>query len=339
MDPLAGQLDEELHAAAGRRKRLIAAECDDALLEVAPQMQSDPNRRRRLLELLTELREADTLTWSVTRDRAVLPELPAFVTLAENTDPQPQAQTLPHLPWRPELEWAYTLQLTPREHEVLSVVQSYRRERDLDAGPIPHRERSVLLFGDEKRLDRLIRTRLFEPGRVSLDLLDSYWAGPPIASADTGGSGPVVVSENAASWHTLVQVLDGRARAVAYGAGAAFAQSVAWLASIGDLDSVLYIGDLDADGVAIPQRAASVAQLAGVPPPEPLQPLWRALVDLADAHGQPAVPVPCEVASELCAWFRADSQLAKDIQRLLEAGVRVPQEALGASVVCRSLGL
>lgn len=335
MDPLAEQLAEELRAAAGRRQRLLAVECDDALLEVAPQLQSDPNRRQRLLELLTELERVNAIAWSVGRDRSVRPELPAFITLTDKPDDEPQATTLPRVSWRPELEWAYTLRLTPREHEILSVIQTYRRDRDRDTMPIPHRERSLLLFGDEKRLDRLLRSRLFLPGHLSLDLLDAYWAAPPLAFADTGGTGPVVVSENAASWHTLVTVLRGRARAVAYGAGGAFAQGVAWLASIADLHTVLYIGDLDPEGVAIPQRAATAAELAGVPTPQPHVPLWRALVDLAVVHGQRATPVPTEVASELCSWFAPNEELAKDVQRLLEEGVRVPQEALSAAVLDR----
>jgi len=276
MDPLAEQLAEELRAAAGRRQRLLAVECDDALLEVAPQLQSDPNRRQRLLELLTELERVNAIAWSVGRDRSVRPELPAFITLTDKPDDEPQATTLPRVSWRPELEWAYTLRLTPREHEILSVIQTYRRDRDRDTMPIPHRERSLLLFGDEKRLDRLLRSRLFLPGHLSLDLLDAYWAAPPLAFADTGGTGPVVVSENAASWHTLVTVLRGRARAVAYGAGGAFAQGVAWLASIADLHTVLYIGDLDpGDGPKYDNPAGSLgsnprlAWARTVRPPKP----------------------------------------------------------------------
>lgn len=337
MDPLAELLAEALHAAAGRRKRLLAVECDEALLEVAPQLQSDPGRRRRLLELLTELETEGDLAWSIGRDRLVRPELPAFVTLIDTADSERVASSVPRLPWRPELEWAYTLKLTPREHAVLSVVQAYRRDRDPDALPIPHRERSLLLFADEKRLDRLIRSRLFEADRLCLALLDAYWAGPPIAWADTGGNGAVVVSENAASWHTLVDVLRDRARVVAYGAGGAFAQSVAWLASIDGIDEVLYIGDLDAEGIAIPQRAAAAAELLGVPTPRPQLSLWSALVDQASTHGQSVTPVPAEVAEELCMWFSSDQVLAKSVQQLLEEGVRVPQEALTRGLVARSV--
>jgi hypothetical protein len=328
-DPLADRLLEELEASAGKRKRLLAVECDDALLEAAPQLQSDPDRRRRLLELLTSLRDDGRIEWSVARDRSVRPELPSFVILtAINTDAAP-ASPLTKVPWRPELEWAYELRLTPVEDDVLATINSYRRDRDPDAALIPHRERSLLLFGDEKRLDRLIRGRLFEPGRLSLELLDCYWAAPPIAWKAVGAGASCVISENAASWHTLRDVCADLFAAVAYGGGGAFVQSIAGLVDAG-FDRLLYIGDLDAEGVAIPQRAAVTAERFRLPAPEPHLIQWQLLVDLANEHGQPATPVPGEVAVELCAWF-GQWALAKDVQRLLEAGTRVPQEALTAA--------
>lgn len=333
MDTLAERLIDELCAAAGRRKRLLAVECDDALLDVAPNLQSDPGRRRRLRDLLTQLDQASLLAWSAARDRTVHPELPAFVTLADPTAAAEQAPVaITTVPWRPELEWAYTLRLTPAEHDVLLAVQAYRRDRHPQAIRIPHRERSLQLFRDEKRLDRLIRSRLFDHDRLSLDLLDAFWAAPPIAWTSTGGAGPVVVSENAASWHTLVKALHGQAKAVAYGAGSAFAQSVASLAAIGHNDTILYIGDLDAEGIAIPQRAATTTADLGLTAPRPYIELWRALSDLADEHGQAAAPVPSEVAAELCDWF-GDPALATNVQNLLEEGIRVPQEALTCDVV------
>lgn len=320
---------EELRSMAERRKRLLAAECDDALLEVAPQLQYDPDRRRRLREVLSDLSDLGELTWSASRDRRIRPELPAFVTLIDPSDEAHLGATVPHLPWRPELEWAYKLQLSAAERDVLAVVQAYRRDREPNAEGIPHRERSLQLFGDEKRIDRLTSGRLFRPGSLSLKDLDCFWAAPPIAWNDTGGVGPVVVSENAASYHTLVRVLTGTARAVAYGAGSAFAQSVASLGGIDGISAVHYVGDLDAEGLAIPQRAARAAVAAGVPVPAPCEDLWSTLVDLAGDYGQTVQPIPTEVATELCVWF-GRSDLRAAVQRLLEAGVRVPQEALTA---------
>lgn len=63
--------------------------------------------------------------------------------------------------------------------------------------------------------------------------------------------------------------LAGRITAIAYGAGSSFAQSVASLIELGPDRPVLYIGDLDAEGIAIPQRAAVAAAAAGVKVPTP----------------------------------------------------------------------
>lgn len=328
IDPLGLQLFDELNAIAGKRRRLLAVECDDALLGVAPQLQADPDRRRRLLELLAALRDCELIEWSAARDRSIRPELPSFVKISFGRESESVTGSLPTVPWRPELEWAYDLRLNAAEHEILTTVNTYRRDRSLAEGSIPHRERSLELFGDEKRIDRLVRTRLFDDGRLTLALLDAYWAAPPIAWSVVGAGNDWVVSENAASFHTLKEVLALKVHAVAYGAGGAIAQSIAGL-EVGDGARILYIGDLDVEGLAIPQRAATTAELFNSPTPQPFAELWKLLVVLAVDFGQPVAPVPTEVAAELCAWF-ADKQLAADVQQVLEAGVRVPQEALTA---------
>jgi hypothetical protein len=64
----------------------------------------------------------------------------------------------------------------------------------------------------------------------------------------------------------------------------------------------------------------------------PFTELWAALVDAAPVHGQPAEPVPGEAADELCGWF-GDTALAREVERLLAAGIRVPQEALTHDVI------
>lgn len=331
MDALAERFVEELTAAAGRRRRLLAAECDAALVEVSPQLRWDPGRRGRLRELLGDLAEADVLVWSAGRDRSVRPELPSFVTLSSAPRPQATGVGVGH-PWRPELEWAHELRLTADEFAVLTAVQTYRRDRPASPPAIPHRERSLAVFGHEKRLDRLVRGRLFDGDRLSLALLDCWWAPPPLALQHLNDDGPIVVTENSSGYHSLPAALDGHVGVIAYGSGGSFAQSVASLAAFGATRPVLYIGDLDVEGVAIPQRAAAAAADAGVSVPVPFAELWAALVEAAPDVGQPAEPVPAEVAAELCEWF-GPTALAKEVRRLLELGVRVAQEALTGEVL------
>jgi len=325
MTPTAEALLAELETLAGRRRRLLTAECEDALCEIAPHWRWEPTRRTRLRELLTELEDDGQISWSVSRDRSVQPHLPAFVTLNHNPGQAHEAAGVGY-PWRPELEWAHQLRLTSSEFEVLTAIQEYRKGRSSPT-LIPHRERSLELFRDEKRLDRLVNGRLFEAGRLGLDLLDCFWAAPPLAYQKLRENGPVVVSENSAGYHSLPGLLGDRVGVIAYGAGGSFSQSVASLKPVVPGRDVLYIGDLDVEGIAIPQRAAGAATAAGVPAPVPYDSLWATLVESAEAVGQEASPVPNEVASELCQWF-GPTPLAKEVQRLLEAGVRVAQEAL-----------
>lgn len=330
MDPLAEQLAEELRATAGQRKRLLAVECDDALVEVAPWTRSDPGRRRRLGELIAQLEDAGELARSVSVDNTARPELPKFVTLTGGAA-EPVEPAGVGYPWRPELEWAHSLRLTAAEFETLVVVQKFLRDHP-DAPKLAHRERSLQLFGHEKRIDRLVRSRLFEDGRLSLGMLACWWAPPPIAWRGLAGRGSVVVSENAAGYHAVAAAWTGRVTAVAYGAGGAFAQSVASLVDIGDIERISYIGDLDAEGVAIPQRAAEAAAAVGLPAPAPDVAQWEALVGAAESYGQKVEPIPAEVAGELCAWF-GDSRLGMAVRGLLHDGIRVPQEVLTASVL------
>lgn len=326
MRELAEVLAEELVVAAGRRRRLLAVECDEALLEVRPGLDGDPQRRSVLADLLVELRDAGEVTWSVKRDRSVQPQLPAFVTLA-HARPAPAAPAGGEFPWRPELAWAHDLRLTATEFATLRAVQTFVRDRG-DARIVPHRERSLELFGDEKRLDRLVRSRLFDAGRLTLATLRTEWVPPPISLSARGTGTTVVVAENAATFHSLAATAQSRLLAVAYGAGTSFAQSVAGIAAAGPVKRILYIGDLDAEGVAIPQRALATAARFGLPAPEPALGLWAALCAEADRVGHKAAPVPSDVAAELCGWF-GNTEVAKDVQRLLEAGVRVAQEVLG----------
>ena len=336
--PLAERLGEELTATAGKRKRVLAIECDAALLEVEPTLEWDPGRRAHLAGALAELEAAGVLRFSAKRDRSARPELPAFVTLTGEAPPSESAEDR-YVVWRPELAWAHELVLSTGELDALGAIQAFVRDRP-GAPVVPHRERSLELFGDEKRLDRLIRGRLFEPGRLSLDLLACRWTPPPIPvtalprTPAPDGAPVVLVSENAAGYHSLLATARPPVTHVAYGGGGQFALSVAGLSELAPAQ-VLYIGDLDAEGLAIPQRAIAATARAGLPPPEPASHLWSALCDLADRYAQSARPVPPDVAVELCEWV-GDGALAARIAELLVSGRRVAEEAAGLEYLTAS---
>jgi hypothetical protein len=102
---------------------------------------------------------------------------------------------------------------------------------------VPMRERSLELFGDEKRLDRLATTRVFASGALTLDLLRCHSVSIPFASqwvpgvADPRGNGAAHRGEPshlrvAAGGHPAQCRRRGPGRHVGYETGGQFPSAV-----------------------------------------------------------------------------------------------------------------
>src|SRR5438105_1999563 len=79
------------------------------------------------------------------------------------------------------------------------------RDQGTEATIVPTGERSLDLFGDEKRLDVLRRNRrLFAPGRLSLEMLRARLFAPPFAYRRIGQGGVALVLENVATYHSAL---------------------------------------------------------------------------------------------------------------------------------------
>ena len=81
---------------------------------------------------------------------------------------------------------AAALAATPAEFDVLARVDAFLRDGGSSRPFVPHRERSLEVFGNEKRLDTLIRTRLFTKGALTLDLLRCFQAPLPLTAQYVG---------------------------------------------------------------------------------------------------------------------------------------------------------
>jgi hypothetical protein len=198
---------------------------------------------------------------------------------------------------------------------------------------VPIKERSLHLFGDEKRLDALVGSALFAEGRLKLAQLRCELAAEPLAwkrGPAAAAAGPVIVLENAATWHSYDRWNQANPQfsAVVYGAGNRFLDGVGFLAEIfrelGGSRPVLYFGDLDPQGLRIPQIASRRAQLAGLPRIEPH--LWSYRQLLALGANQPQ---PNDDESDSAEWVGWLGELAEPARRLLAAGQRLAQERVG----------
>lgn len=294
-------------------------------------------RRARLASVVSELATAGLVRLPSARlmDRTAHPALPQRVTLLGRTPAAPSPRLAARtVAWRPELAWAATAELTRAQLVTLKRLNSWFR----DAKPscdVPMRERSLEIFGDEKALDRLVRSVLFGPSRLSLAQLRAYRSRPPLPAVRVGDGNVLLVVENSDTFDTMVRLLDGDPRDIGYvawGAGAAFEASVASVGHITGVTRVLYFGDVDADGLRFPISAGALAAELGLPDIEPVASLYRLLFE----HGHRAAGgqrVDAARAASLAAWLPADLRCVA--VELLTSGERLAQEAVGIDLLSR----
>jgi hypothetical protein len=143
-------------------------------------------------------------------------------------------------------------------------------------------------------------------------------------------AGPILIIENAATWHSYCRWNAERKHfsAVVYGCGNRFLDGIRSLsdifAALGGPRRVFYFGDLDPQGLFIPKVASARAQAGGLPAVEPHLWSYRQLLTIGAGHGQPwdgGLP-----SSEHCDWL---GECAEPVRRLFAAGHRLAQEHVG----------
>ncbi|MDO3395059.1 DUF2220 family protein [Nocardioides sp. SOB44] len=288
-----------------------------------------PERRSDLAHAISQLAAAGLVTPSKKQDVAARPHLPVRLTLQAPDPSESAAAVARGIVWRPELSWAIRARLTIGQVEQLRTINSWLRDRGRDGDVVPLRERSLEVLGHEKALDSLLVTTVFGPDRLTLDHLRTFRTHPPLPIVRVGAGQVLLVIENDDTFHSIRTALSegcGPVGCVAWGAGGAFEASVRSTGDLPGIERVRYFGDLDAAGLRIPRNAAETAAREDLPEVAPAHGLYRALLATAVRQGgQP--PVPPDQAPNLTDWL-ADEILAEQSSDLLQAGIRVPQEAL-----------
>lgn len=234
--------------------------------------------------------------------------------------------------WQPELEFLGTARIN-LPWDDLQNLNAYLARRSYERPRVPIKERSLEIFGDEKRLDALRASSLFGSGRLELELhLGCEIVGEPLGwKRGPTATGHVIILENAATWHTYER-WNQQVRAfsaVIYGRGLQTAQSTRYLrdilAELPGPQRVWYFGDLDLPGVQIPQQASAYAQSLGLPPLEAHLPSYRWLLEQGRHRATPwdgSQPAH----REDCDWL---GDLAEECWTVLSANRRIAQEVVG----------
>lgn len=198
--------------------------------------------------------------------------------------------------WEPKRMAAFAHKLKrPAELKRAAKVNAYLFDRPADVVSIPHRERALRIFGDEKALDKNTRTGLFN-GRITLADLDCFYCPEPLPfhalsmdSAEVFGK-PLLVVENANTYWSCCQAnaVVKRYAAVIYGQGFKVMANAATSANDGLLDienqlnskGIAYFGDLDPTGIAIPTRINDCREESSLPLLYAEHILYRVLLEL-----------------------------------------------------------
>jgi hypothetical protein len=285
-------------------------------------------RRERLAAALGLLAAQGALRPAATSDRGT-PPLPRFIDLTRPARPDPPPT--PTIAWHHRLSWVIRADLSSAQLTVCERVNQFLQAGGADRPVVPVRERSLELFGDEKRLDALLAGALFRgDDRLTVELLRCRPTVAPLAYERVGAGPGALVAENTATFHSLVRVIreqDGRGPVglVVFGEGRHFDASAPYL---GELTAppapVWYFGDLDAKGLATPHLANRRLAAVGFPPVRPAVALYRLLLTC----GRPAPvdhPPAAAALAELVAWLPTELQ---DPAAKLLTGHRLAQEAV-----------
>jgi hypothetical protein len=233
--------------------------------------------------------------------------------------------------WEPEMKFVVEARAMVNSEELLRL-NAFFKDREQQRPVVPIKERSLQIFGDEKRLDLLLGSALFRSDRLSLDLLKCEIVGEPFGwKRGPTDTGKILVVENAATWHSYSR-WNGEVKqfsAIVYGCGNCFAESIHnlpdILAEFSSPQRILYFGDLDPQGLRIPVQASANAIQIGLPRVEP--DLWSYGHLLTIGQGKEVLCDATEPASQ--AEFEWLSHLAESAGAILNVGKRLAQENVG----------
>lgn len=266
-------------------------------------------------------------------DRVVIP-LPAEARWREAFGFVPpsdeEARRIREFAWEPELAFLREVKVNLPFAE-LCQLNHFLKDRAQFREIVPIKERSLQIFGDEKRLDVLLSSSIFRPDRLDLTKhLGCEIIGVPLAwkrGPAQAAAQPIIIIENAATWHSYCRWNSERAcfSAVVYGDGNRVVDGVRYLADIfdelGGQRRIFYFGDLDPPGVWIPRNASDGGQKFALPVFEPHAWSYRELLRLGVGREQ---LYDCEPPSAaLCDWL---GESAAPSRLLFAAGKRLAQE-------------
>lgn len=242
----------------------------------------------------------------------------------------PSAPARAGIAWRAKMAWAATDEGRAWERDLDLLLAINAAITPPGALRLPIKERSLEIFGDEKRLDALLGPddTLFR-GRVTLADIGAERIRIPIAGVRVRPGGRALVVENKDPWSSCV--IAAREGFLPYdviwlGMGSQILQATE---DYLDADTIDYWGDIDPAGIEI---LATLQDRTGGRV-RPATDLYAALITKATRAG-PAL----DERKQARTVSGLDGALRAEMDSLIASGKRLAQEALSMRHLCAGLG-
>jgi hypothetical protein len=316
-----------------RRRRIALDSLRAEFAQERPELVTSGMFRQHLRHRLDELVSAGLILYPApdgeSWDTVGTPELPKWVQRCEREQgPRIDPDTVA---WLPTMAFAHKLR---RASDIAAAiaVNTFLIHRRHELSPVPLKERSLEIFGDEKALDRLCRGGALFGGQLKLETIGAFDPPPPLPFQSSGVPGlPLLLLENHhtywsfSSWNLEAR----RYSAVVYGAGWVISRCGAALAMVLQQTAgagIEYFGDVDPTGIRIALKLADQMAAAHVSPFQPAVELYTWVFE----HGvrAPLARAPTQTQyDEATTWL--PPSLHEGLRQLYAAGARLPQESLG----------
>jgi hypothetical protein len=300
-------------------------------LSTHPTTQSSGHTRAQLLRLLTALESGGQLHLPKGKKHWMPsePSMPRWVRLSKPATPAGDATI-----WLPMLAFAAKNPDGP-QRDALRCINAWLRECGPPRVRVPVRERSLEIFGNEKRLDELIQPdgSLFN-GQLHVRDLGCFRVAVPLPyqtpDRAPNGASVLIVENHHTYWSLCEWNRESRHyAAVAYGAGNAFSSAAEHLDDIRQKtggDALRYLGDIDSKGLEIPARTNRRRLKQGLTEIRPETRFYAWLLENG-VRRQAKRPPTKEQIAIWRDWLTP--KLRSPVQQLLQQGLWIPQESLG----------
>lgn len=230
--------------------------------------------------------------------------------------------------WHPKMRWGAEITSKSEFDNAVLVNEYFKKSKGSDS-LMSINERSLGIFGDEKKLSRMSKYGHIFNGRLSLEDLGCYDDINPISFElfEDSHTERVLIVENLASFHSFCRWNreTQQYNCIIFGSGGAFYKSHLSIENIGlDAKEYEYLGDLDPSGLSIPASANRERLDRGLAPIVPNAWLYKQMIK--QGHWKRSGDRPKSLYDRDIQWL--PEFLQESVRESIDSGLRIAQEAL-----------